>query len=72
MDAFKDRSAKMPKRISQEALREIEAALEQYERQVLAADLRPTSKATYLLHARNFTRWLKGEFTPGIQGRQGP
>ena len=51
-------------KISASALTEIEQALEKYEEQVNAANIRITTKSTYLLHADNFVRWLRGEFQP--------
>jgi hypothetical protein len=48
-----------------EGLRAIEQALDRYRKEVEATQLQPLSKQTYLLHATNFVRWLKGEFTPG-------
>jgi len=32
-----------------------------YSQEVNAADLRPTTKSTYLSHADRFVRWLAGE-----------
>jgi hypothetical protein len=56
-------------RIPTEVLKEIEAALDRYEADVQAAPLTPATRKTYLLHARNFVRWLGDDFTPG--GRAG-
>jgi hypothetical protein len=42
-------------------LSELRAEYERYARQVNAADLRPTTKSTYLQHADRFVRWLGGE-----------
>ena len=43
----------------------VEHALREYETEVDASKLRPNARYTYLLHARNFVRWLRGDFTPG-------
>lgn len=48
-----------------EALREVVEAFKRYVREVEQAPLRPSTKRTYLLHAGNFVRWLKGDFSPG-------
>lgn len=45
----------------------IEKRLREYEREVEASGLGALTKQTYLLHARNFVRWLSGDFTPGIR-----
>ena len=52
-------------KVSLEALREVQEALRQYEQTVEASPLRLSSKNTYLLHARQFVRWLGDEFEPG-------
>ena len=52
-------------RIPAEAIREVEWALHRYEEEVRAAGLARSTEDSYLLHAQNFVRWLKGEFTPG-------
>jgi hypothetical protein len=51
--------------VSPAAIREIEAALARYEREVRAAGLAPDTVKTYLQHAKQFVRWLNGDFTPG-------
>jgi len=51
--------------VSSEAISEIERALERYWQVVEASRLQSTTKKTYLVHAGNFVRWLKGEFQPG-------
>jgi len=52
--------------VSPEALREVEEALDRYKRLVDEhSTLRSDTKKTYLLHASNFARWLKGESEPG-------
>jgi uncharacterized protein with HEPN domain len=53
------------RRLSPEVIQQVRAALQEYEREVEAANLARTTKDTYLLHASNFVRWLAGEFTPG-------
>lgn len=59
------KSAIAAPKISAEALREVEAALNLYLDEVIAADLTDHSKDVYTYHSRNFVRWLTGEFTPG-------
>lgn len=51
--------------IRPEALAAVKVALEHYETKVKASKLQPNSQRTYLLHARNFVRWIEGDFTPG-------
>lgn len=43
----------------------VENALRQYEDEVDASKLSLNSKETYKLHANNFVRWMRGDFTPG-------
>ena len=52
-------------KISPEAYHEVSAALKQYTNEVTGTCLRDTTKATYLLHAGNFVRWIAGDFAPG-------
>ena len=59
----------MPK-ISGESLYQVQAALENYEEAVNATSMTVESKKTYLLHARNFVRWLNDDFEPGATLRQ--
>jgi hypothetical protein len=54
----------MPK-VSADAMREVEAALKQYDAEVHASGLQPKTVRTYVLHATNFVRWLKDDFVPG-------
>lgn len=54
-------------RISKNALREVEDALREYEKEVKSSDMTDSTKRTYLLHTRNFVRWLKDEFVPGAR-----
>ena len=48
-----------------EGVEAVEAALKRYEKEIRASKLQINAQQTYLLHAKNFVRWLKGEFTPG-------
>lgn len=50
-----------------DVVKEVEEALERYMREVRATTLTPSTQHTYLLHAENFVRWLKGEFAPGTR-----
>ena len=43
----------------------IQRALGQYKREVEDSSLLPSTKATYILHAEHFVRWLKDYFEPG-------
>lgn len=54
----------MPK-ISNDALRQVQEALDRYEEEVNGSSLARNTKATYLLHANNFVRWLDDDFEPG-------
>ena len=40
-----------------------------YEAEVKGAGLEPNTEGTYLVHARNFVRWVSGEFKPGSRKR---
>lgn len=51
--------------ISPAALAEVRAALERYESEVRPTALTAASQPTYLLHASNFVRWLRGDLDPG-------
>ena len=53
--------------VSSKALQEIETALREYEREVQASKMTPSTKHTYLLHTENFVKWLKGDFVPGAR-----
>lgn len=46
-------------------LRQVEEALQRYTGEVEEANLTQSTKDTYLLHAKHFVAWLKGEFEPG-------
>ena len=50
--------------ISPAALREVEAALARYQREVRASALQNLSAHTYTLHAASFVHWLNGDVTP--------
>lgn len=56
-------------KLSAFSMKEVEAALEKYHAVVHAAKMAKTTEKTYLLHADNFVRWLKGEFEPGKNKR---
>jgi hypothetical protein len=55
-------------RISPSAQWEVERALKEYLAEVEASELAHLTKATYTEHARNYVRWLKGEFVPPCLG----
>ena len=59
----------MPK-INEPSLREVQDALEQYRLIVEATRMSPDTKRTYLLHTKNFVRWLSDDFNPGANVRQ--
>ena len=61
----------MPK-ISLPSLHEVQEAFERYSDVVEESELQLSSKNTYLLHAKQFVRWLADDFEPGttIRGRQ--
>ena len=54
-------------RISNPALAEVLEAVEDYELKLALSDLNPRTREIYLLHARNFVRWLADDFNPGIE-----
>ena len=56
-------------RVSKKTLEEIASALREYEKEVALSNMTSSAKQTYLLHAANFVKWLKGEFTPGARKR---
>ena len=43
----------------------VRQALEIYEAEVNASGVQPRTRTTYLTHARNFVRWIEGDFKPG-------
>ena len=51
--------------ISQDALSQVQAALENYIVEVNASNLAPDTKKTYLQHTEAFVRWLDDSFVPG-------
>lgn len=52
-------------KIRLQSLAQVRLALKNYEAEVKKSKLQPNSQRTYLLHARNFVRWIEGDFTPG-------
>ena len=56
-------------RITDDALRQVQDALRQYEAEIQATNLTFTTKHHYTLHAINFVRWLDHDFEPGINVR---
>lgn len=53
-------------KVSQSALREVQEALKDYEREVQdSPNLGSETKRTYLRHAKTFVRWLDDDFAPG-------
>lgn len=51
--------------LTPEDLQLVKAALEQYRVEVYGSKLRPSTKQTFFLHAKNFVRWIEGDFEPG-------
>jgi hypothetical protein len=59
-------------RVSAEALKEVEFALDQYIQEVWKhPKLADLSKKTYERHAKTFVRWLKDDFEPGSHTEAG-
>ena len=58
--------------VSQGTMGEIERALNRYVEKVDSTNLTDNSKWTYIEHATNFVRWLRGDFEPGsgVEQRQ--
>ena len=58
-------------RADRKTLIKIEELLEEYEIEVektrKSGELKYLSAKTYLYHARNFVRWCKEDFVPGIR-----
>ena len=52
-------------KIGLQALAQVRSVFKNYETEVKKSKLQPNSQWTYLLHARNFVRWIEGDFTPG-------
>lgn len=53
-------------------LSQVDAALKEYCQVVLTSDLSAASQASYIDHADNFVRWLRGEFNPGARANPYP
>ena len=53
-------------RITDDALRQVKDSLRQYEDAIEASNLTPTTKKTYITHARRFVSWLDHGYTPGM------
>jgi hypothetical protein len=51
--------------VNSEVLRDVEAALDRYIREVENSSLAPDTKRTYTRHAETFVRWLNDNFQPG-------
>ena len=54
----------MPK-LNNRLLQQIRDAFCSYEEEVETTDLKQLTKKTYIVHARNFVRWLHDDFEPG-------
>lgn len=44
---------------------EINRLLETYMTEIESSELKPLAANIYLTHAKNFVRWIEGEFVPG-------
>ena len=44
---------------------EINRLLEKYVTEIESSELKPLAANIYLTHAKNFVRWIEGEFVPG-------
>lgn len=53
--------------VSPSTVVEIDSALKEYCKVVLASDLSAASQAIYIDQATSFVRWLKGEYIPGAR-----
>lgn len=51
--------------VPNDALRQVQEALERYEKVVEDSCLKRSTRDTYIVHARNFVRWLDDDFEPG-------
>jgi hypothetical protein len=58
--------------ISSSTLKEIDAALKEYCKEVLASELSAASQSIYIDHASNFVRWMNGDFDPGSRANPRP
>lgn len=54
-------------KVPPEVMKQVEAAFRQYEAEVEQSELKLSAKHTYLLHSRQFVKWLKDEFQPGAR-----
>ena len=52
-------------KVRPDTLREVQVALESYEREVQNSGLLPKASETYMRYARMFVRWLDDDFIPG-------
>lgn len=52
-------------------IKALDDLFKQYADEVQKGDLTLTSKSIYIDHARNFVRWLHGDFKPGSRGAWG-
>jgi len=50
----------------------LESLIDQYEKIVLQSACTEKTKRTYVLHSRNFVRWVKSDFEPGSTLKGGP
>ena len=57
-------------RITDDALRQVQDALEMYEAEVRASAIAEASKKIYTLYPRMFVRWLDYDYEPGITLRR--
>lgn len=58
---------------SKEIVSELERLFNQYETDINklqdAGILKPSAAKTYLLHSKNFVRWCKDDFEPGLRNK---
>lgn len=57
-------------RVSADALREVEMALERYAAEVRGAGLAYNTESTYIGYADKFVRWLRYDFEPSSRVRE--
>lgn len=50
-----------------DVLKQVEEAYKVYEREVDSSGMKVSAKNTYLLHVRQFIKWMKGDFQPGAR-----
>lgn len=48
-----------------ESIVEINRLLDIYISEIESSELKPLAANIYLTHAKNFVRWIEGEFVPG-------